>query len=83
MRFKAANIDVNEREPEKALLVAVVERAIKDATQPPNWTKQQEDINEAREWLTSNSEGVMSFLWICEQLNVDADQARQALNRAA
>lgn len=71
-------------EPEKALLLAVLDdgvRCFQDNIMPQN-KKKQILFEEAREWLFSDeSNGVFSFVSICTALGFDPDYIRRGLRR--
>jgi len=54
----------------KKLWAAVLDQAVGDATFE----------NEARAWFQSTREGVGSFLWVCDTLNLDPDSIKRKLN---
>ncbi len=56
--------DFTKLTAEESLLVAIVERAVRD-TNLPSYEKFRDD---ARRWLRSDSCEEWTFLWICNQL---------------
>ncbi len=64
---------------ERALLVGVLERGIKDAAGLFDIAVQDQGTKtrEATDWLMSEEIEVMSFEWICEHLDFDPHQTRE------
>jgi hypothetical protein len=64
------------RLPEMRLLVAVLNLAIVDFTNPKAKTHHRW---EAAKWLFARDRGVMSFWWICQWMSDDPDSLRDRL----
>lgn len=83
------NTDVEQYEPntpERALLVAVLERSICDVLNPPQseggsgkYNAHNAWAREAHGWLRSKSGKPFSFLWICHFLNLSPKRIRSAV----
>ena len=69
----------------KCLWGAVIEQAIKDlhqdehknASSTYNYSKAVSD--DAYNWLKSDNDDIASFVWICRELSLNADDIRGAL----
>lgn len=64
---------------ERRLLVGVLERGIKDAAGMFDVTTQKpgSEQSAAVYWMMSKEDDVMSFEWICAELDLDADSVRE------
>lgn len=62
---------------EKALLIAVLETALSDLDAYPPTHRLHRD---AATWL-AGSDGPFSFRYVCEQLGLDADTIREAVDK--
>jgi hypothetical protein len=70
--------------PERALIAAVLERAMEDARGParlpgaPHLRAEgaARAIWEARRWFESNADGVMSFVWVCDAMGLEPRRVR-------
>jgi hypothetical protein len=67
---------------EKNLLCAVLERAIKDAAQvfDTRTSNERAAKNNALDWLESDDYSEMSFLWICDNLDLEPLSLRAGIN---
>jgi hypothetical protein len=68
--------------PEAQLWTHVIIQAIQDS-QSPALSKNPAAKRYARYWIASPNEGVGSFLWACQLINVDPYFIRSALMKAA
>lgn len=62
-------LELNPCSAEENLLIAVIQRAITDASQKND----DYPVREARAWLMSKDEDEFSFRWICSILELDRD----------
>ncbi len=63
--------------PEIALLVAVIERALRDVVGDGVLEQEKEKVGgEALRWFFNDSKEPFSFEWVCEQLDWSADAIR-------
>jgi hypothetical protein len=82
---EAPNADVaHAQEPERALLVAVLERAILDVSgrgqEGGHYRKAvRTNLHEAFIWLTVVDRRPWSFWWVCAQLGVEVESARRRM----
>lgn len=85
MRTDPINMDIDlpspaELVPEKQLILAVIERAVRDLFSP---TKSERET--AREWIDSDLQGVgtrtLSFAWCCDALSAEYEDVRRAIYR--
>ncbi len=63
---------------EKKLLCAVIEQAYMDATGQGCGKRFMMD---AQEWLKSDGDSPFSYIWICEELQIDPSIIRRAISR--
>lgn len=78
-------INIEQFQPEKLLIVAVIERAVRDYFYPKkgNETRNLTQVRyEARGWLLSDSEEPFSFNWCCRQLDDMGDMLRERILNA-
>ena len=73
-----------QRQPERALLAALLERAIRDARGRCNEAqityRQAYAITvESQKWIMSDEVGEFSFVWICEALGLEANKLRERI----
>jgi hypothetical protein len=66
---------------ERNLLVAVLERAIKDAARmfDIRTSNPKASTNNARAWIESDEEEEFTYLWICSELGLDAESLRDGI----
>jgi hypothetical protein len=64
--------------PEAELWTEVILRAIDDLDRGTSLTSRS-DQDSAREWFDSESDGVCSFIWTCQIINVDPNFIRSQL----
>ncbi len=69
--------------PETGLMVAVVERALKDLAGDIEYDviNKRRVAGEARAWFFSHDQGPFSFEWMCEQLDWDPDLIRSVIEK--
>lgn len=77
-------LNLEEFHPEKLLIVAVIERAVRDYFYPKKGNecrggKAMMLRREARVWLTDDSEEPFSFNWCCKQLDDMGDMLRERI----
>jgi hypothetical protein len=65
--------------PERALLVGILDRAFRDATD----FGRGEERRDARIWFEDDDCDEWSFCWVCAHLNLDPLQVRKGLTRYA
>lgn len=66
----------------KMLWLGVIGQAVRDLLYPEVEHSSAEDREIAYDWLTSNSEAVYSYLWVCDVTDVHPDVARRRLREA-
>jgi hypothetical protein len=74
-RYPAEDIEVSRELPERNLLAAVLERAIRDILNIE--TDAQQHCASACVWLRSQAETEFSFKWICFQLDISPKYIRR------
>jgi hypothetical protein len=52
--------------PERRLLLAILERAILDYV-----GNDEKEVTEANDWLFTEDQGIFSFSWLCQELDLD------------
>lgn len=84
-QFYATFRQNHHREPERRLMVAILEDAVSCLSMNPRQCtlQQRKQYEEARYWVTTDEESdwIFSFRNICEALGVDASYLRQGLMR--
>lgn len=71
----------DNKNPERALLAAVLQRAIVDLLRPRHLVFSKLEMDRTRLWFLSKDVGPFTFLWICEQLDLQAPLILQALHK--
>lgn len=76
--------EVDTQAPEMTLLLAVLERAILDlggrGQEGGHYRRSvRTHLHEAFEWVTSMQEETWTFLWVCDQLQLEPERARTRL----
>ena len=72
--------------PEHRLALAVLEKALEDASRPPTKLgryRPRTGITSARDWIASDERGGWPFLYInvCDVLGIDSDYPRRLLRQ--
>ena len=86
-QFYATFRSSNYRDPERRLMVAILEDAVSCLSVNPQRCnlKQRKQYEEAAEWVSAEeeTEWIFSFRGICEALGIDPGYLRQGLTRRA
>ena len=78
-QFAAFSIEATETTPQKRLLVAILQRAIRDFIGIDAWGEGERIQEESESWLfdsDTDENEMFSFLYICQQLDFAPDRLR-------
>jgi hypothetical protein len=73
---------VSQPESLRNFWLGVVGQAVRDLLHPEVEFSTPEERADAYDWLTSDSEAVYSYLWVCDVTDVHPDVARRRLREA-